>query len=184
MADKLKKIAAAGFERSFKLASWSAKTGVKWAGNRFKQSFVDQIRKNELLEEFLIAQLESLTREMGQLKGSVMKAGQMLSVYGEHFLPEKANEFLKTLQFQSPPLEYSAIYKVLKSELGEKLGLLEIDEESLAAASLGQVHIATIKESGVKLALKVQYPGVDKAIEADIKFSKTFKRFWSNFSQL
>ena len=111
MSDKLKKIASAGFERSFKLASWTAKTSAKWAGSKIKQKFADEVRKNELLEKFIVEQLESLTKEMGQLKGSVMKAGQMLSVYGEHFLPEQANEFLKTLQFQSPPLEFSEIEK-------------------------------------------------------------------------
>ncbi|MEZ4871711.1 MAG: AarF/ABC1/UbiB kinase family protein [Bdellovibrionales bacterium] len=182
MSKKLKKITSAGFERSFKLASWTAKTGAKWAGNKIKQSFADQIRKNELLEEFLIAQLESLTKEMGQLKGSVMKAGQMLSVYGEHFLPEKANEFLKTLQFQSPPLEYSVIEKQLKRELADKLDELEIDPEPFAAASLGQVHIAHVKETGEKLALKVQYPEVDKAIDADIRFLRKLLKTFGTIS--
>jgi predicted unusual protein kinase regulating ubiquinone biosynthesis (AarF/ABC1/UbiB family) len=99
-----------------------------------------------------------------------MKAGQMLSVYGEHFLPPEINQLLRTLQSDSAPVEFAAIQKVLNRHLGkEKLALLEIDEEPCGAASLGQVHRARVRKSGEELALKIQYPGVERAIDGDVK---------------
>ena len=98
-----------------------------------------------------------------------MKAGQMLSVYGEHFLPEEVNTILKKLQTDSTPIAWEQMHKVLVQQLGEeKLSLLEIKEEPIAAASMGQVYLATIKKTKQTLALKVQYPGVDKAIDSDL----------------
>ena len=117
-----------------------------------------------------MSQVELLTRELGELKGSLMKVGQMLSMYGEHFLPAEVNQLLKSLQSQSPPLAWAQIEKALKRQLSpEQLAALEIDPEALASASLGQVHRATVKADGRQLALKIQYPGVDQAIEGDLK---------------
>ena len=103
-----------------------------------------------------------------------MKVGQLLSMYGEHFLPPEANALLKSLQNQSPPLEWKAIERALLKQFPpEKLNELEIDHEPLASASLGQVHRARRKSDGRWLAVKIQYPGVDAAIEGDLKALKS-----------
>ncbi len=161
---ELAKIKSGIFSRSFSLAKIGLRTGVLAAKGA--------ITGNPT--EFIASQIESLTKELGELKGSLMKVGQMLSMYGEHFLPKEANQILKSLQFQSPPLAYSQIKKVLLKELGkDKLALLEIEETPTAAASLGQVHRAWIKSDRTPLALKIQYPGVDKAIDNDLRVLKT-----------
>jgi predicted unusual protein kinase regulating ubiquinone biosynthesis (AarF/ABC1/UbiB family) len=124
-------------------------------------------------KNYWVKQALSLTKELGELKGSVMKAGQMLSVYGEHFLPKEVNLILKQLQFESPPLEWVEMQKIINRNLGkEKAAELEIETESIACASLGQVHRAKIKSSGKDIVLKIQYPNLDKAIDSDIRALK------------
>ncbi|MBX3023147.1 MAG: AarF/ABC1/UbiB kinase family protein [Bdellovibrionales bacterium] len=120
-----------------------------------------------------LGQVESLIAELGQLKGTAMKVGQTLSMYGEHLLPKEVNELLKTLQSNSPPLHWDAILPILEKQLGaDKLSELEIEPTPVASASIGQVHRARIKATGEVLAVKVQYPGVDSAVETDLKLLK------------
>lgn len=130
--------------------------------------------KNQKWKEFLKKQAGVISRELGELKGSMMKAGQMVSMYGEHFLPPEANEVLKMLQSDSPPLEWAAIEKCLKKSLSvEQLDQLEIEKNAMASASMGQVHKAVIKATGEVICLKIQYPNVDKAIDSDLKGIRT-----------
>jgi predicted unusual protein kinase regulating ubiquinone biosynthesis (AarF/ABC1/UbiB family) len=171
---KLKKIKEGAFSRGFALARVSMSAGAKAASHAVGSIFAAEADKPERLKALLVSQIELLARELGQLKGSVMKVGQMLSMYGEHFLPPEANALLKSLQNQSPPLEWIAIEKVLLKQLGaEKLAQLDIDHEPMASASLGQVHAARRKSDGRRLAIKIQYPGVDQAIEGDLKALKS-----------
>jgi predicted unusual protein kinase regulating ubiquinone biosynthesis (AarF/ABC1/UbiB family) len=120
-----------------------------------------------------MAQVEAVIRELGQLKGTAMKVGQTLSMYGEHLLPKEVNDVLKTLQQNSQALAWPAIKAIIEKELGaERFAELEIEETALASASIGQVHRARVKATGEVLALKVQYPGVDRAVETDLKLLK------------
>jgi predicted unusual protein kinase regulating ubiquinone biosynthesis (AarF/ABC1/UbiB family) len=133
-------------------------------GNLFR----DEQGRSEAALKMLQEQLALLTEELGKLKGSAMKAGQMLSMYGEYFLPPQANEMLKSLQNQSQPLDWPHMQAVLMQELGnEKLARLSIEPQAHAAASLGQVHIAYFDQQ--KWALKIQYPGIESAIASDLR---------------
>lgn len=151
------------------MAKIGLNAGIKYAGTKVGQSTLD---------EFFISQAGSITKEIGQLKGSIMKAGQMLSMYGEYFLPPKANELLKTLQSESPPVEWSVMKQYLKTSMSQDLiDELEIDPESIGSASMGQVHKAKIIKTGEVIALKIQYPDVEKAIDSDIAALKTLLKF-------
>ncbi len=157
----LKRLRTSVLSRSFSIAKLGMSSGLKFAATKLTNSSIDN---------FLISQSESITKELGQLKGSLMKAGQMLSMYGEYFLPPAANQFLKTLQSDSPPLEWKVISKYLATYLSpEQLSELEINPVSIGSASLGQVHKARIIATGEIIALKIQYPAVDQAIESDLK---------------
>lgn len=168
---KHKKVPGGFLHRGLRLAQLTAKIGAQAAGHNLSKWVKKSKNDPEALTKYLESQASLLTNELGHLKGSVMKAGQLLSTYGEHFFPPQVNKILKSLQYQAPPLEWEELQKVLVRELGhEKLSLLEIEPQAHASASLGQVHRAKIKATGEELALKIQYPGVDKAIETDISF--------------
>jgi predicted unusual protein kinase regulating ubiquinone biosynthesis (AarF/ABC1/UbiB family) len=166
----LAQIKAGAFSRGFALARTSMAAGAKAASHAVGNIFAADEDKPERLKQLLMSQVALLSDELGQLKGSLMKVGQMLSMYGEKFLPPEANALLKSLQNQSPPLEWAAIEKQLLRQLTpEQLALVEIEHEPTASASLGQVHRARRKSDGKQLAMKIQYPGVDAAIESDLK---------------
>ncbi len=171
----IKKIKSSVFSRTLSLAKLSVSAGVQIAGQGLNSLLKDQDEKKTQWNKFLQNQARVFTKEVGELKGSIMKAGQMLSMYGEHFLPPEVNSFLRSLHQDSVALEWKAIEKILKQELGtEKLSLLEVETEALACASLGQVHKAKIKSTGEAIVLKIQYPNVDKAIESDLKSIRSF----------
>jgi predicted unusual protein kinase regulating ubiquinone biosynthesis (AarF/ABC1/UbiB family) len=116
---------------------------------------------------------EQMLKTLGEMKGLPLKFGQMAS-YIDGLAPpgyeEKFQEVLKKLQAKAPPLSREAAIRVIESELGEPPSTLfdvfEIDP--FAAASIGQVHRARTR-GGDWVAVKVQYPGIDTAIENDLK---------------
>lgn len=169
----LKKLKSSVFSRGMSLAKVALHTGISVAQHGLTNIFNDENLKNKNWQALLKSQAALLTNELGELKGSLMKAGQMLSMYGEHFLPPEANQFLKALQSDSPPLAWEAIEPLLRNRLGDKINLLEIEATPIASASMGQVHRAKILSSGEIIALKVQYPDVDRAIDSDLKTLKT-----------
>ncbi|MGH8540670.1 MAG: AarF/UbiB family protein, partial [Stenotrophobium sp.] len=132
--------------------------------------FRGENRRDEANREFYARQAQILADELGRLKGSVMKAGQMLSLYGQYFLPEEAVTVLSQLQDDTPPVRWKVVAPVLERALGrERLRELEIEETPIAAASLGQAHRAWRRRDSMPLCVKIQYPGVADAIESDIK---------------
>ncbi len=165
----LSKIKSSLFQRTLSVAKIGLNAGIKYAAHKATGQM-----SGEKYDQFMIGQAKYITSELGQLKGSLMKAGQMLSMYGEYFFPPEANQFLKMLQGNSPPLEYAAINECLEKYLTQELlNELEIDKNCIGSASMGQVHLAVIKSTGQKIALKIQYPDVDLAIDSDIKSLKT-----------
>lgn len=170
----LNKIKSSVFSRGMSIAKLTIQTGASVAQHGVVTLLKSKEEKETTWKQLLLSQASSISSELGELKGSLMKAGQMLSMYGEHFLPREANELLKSLQSDSPPLTWTAIEPTLKKNLSpEKLELLEIEKEALASASMGQVHRARIKATGESIVLKIQYPNVDRAIDSDLKAIRT-----------
>ncbi len=169
----LKKIKSSIFDRTLSLTKFTIGASSRVIAHNISTLLDKTDLKSEKWNELLKTSASSLSIELGQLKGSLMKAGQMLSMYGELFLPAEANQFLKTLQSQSPPLVFEEIQKILSQELGSKINELQIETRPIGAASMGQVHKAVHLQSHRVLALKVQYPGVEQAISSDLKSLKT-----------
>ena len=169
------------FVRSLALARLAFTTsGDLWSmngGAKFSSDLTCPPEKRAELQQKLEEQAREIARELGGLKGSVMKVGQLLSMYGEYFFPPQVNRILKSLQANTPPLEWKAIEPFLKKELNERYDDLEIQPNAFAAASIGQVHEAKIKKTGETIALKVQYPGVERAIHSDMKALKAIIMF-------
>src|SRR5579885_1158321 len=107
-----------------------------------------------------------------ELKGLFIKVGQMLSIMS-NFLPQDLTQGLEGLQDAVPPHPYAAIEERFREEFGK--GPREIfdrfEEAPIASASLGQVHLAYLKD-GTKVAIKVQYPEIDDIVRSDLKIMK------------
>lgn len=116
---------------------------------------------------------EAMLKTLGDMKGLPLKLGQMAS-YIDGLAPpgyeQKFQEVLKKLQAKAPPISAEAAEQVITSELGAPPHEIfaEYEREPFAAASIGQVHRARL-HSGERVAVKVQYPGIDTAIENDLK---------------
>ncbi|MBN2069291.1 MAG: AarF/ABC1/UbiB kinase family protein [Opitutales bacterium] len=100
---------------------------------------------------------------------TAVKLGQLLSTQPD-VIPEPLIEEFKLLQHRVNPLPFSDIHNVLEEELGTKLGTLfsEIEGVSIGSGSIAQVHRARIRETGQWVALKIQRPGVIKALRTDL----------------
>ncbi len=160
--------------RSLKVGGLGLAAGAKWAGKLLGDIGLSPEEKSRRTRELLVEQAEVMATEFGKLKGSLMKAGQLVAILGEHFFPPEVTKFLRSLHNDSPPVAWPVMEKVLRRQLApEILTELEIDPEPWAAASLGQVHRARIKSTGQELCIKIQYPGVDKAIDSDLRSLRT-----------
>ena len=157
-------------ERNMALTRLGLGAGAKIAAHSLANIFRGENRRTQADREFYERQAQILADELGKLKGSVMKAGQMLSLYGQYFLPEEAVAVLSQLQDDTPPVKWSVVAPVLEKSLGRaRMAELDIDESPIAAASLGQAHKARRRKDGLELCVKIQYPGVADAIESDIR---------------
>jgi predicted unusual protein kinase regulating ubiquinone biosynthesis (AarF/ABC1/UbiB family) len=156
------------WERNVALTRMGVAAGARIAAHEFANLFRGRASRSASDRTFYAAQARHLAAELGRLKGSVMKVGQMLSLYGQYFLPPEAVEVLASLHDDTPPVDWRSIEPVIRRGLGRALRDLEVDPVPLASASLGQVHRARRRADGCELVLKVQYPGVADAIESDI----------------
>ncbi len=155
-------------ERNFRLARMGARGGGRYAMHKAKRTFASVERQIELDEEFQIRTAEDVTRELGNMKGAMMKLGQMAS-YLDTGLPDNVRQTMASLQSDAPPMAPELVAQQIESELGSPPSELfaEWDPAPIAAASIGQVHRA-ITHEGDAVAVKVQYPGVAEAVRSDL----------------
>lgn len=171
---RLNSIPTSRFARGFKMAKLTASVGASALGDQLAGLFSGSAEKELRNLMSQVKQAQKIADTLSQMKGAAMKLGQILSIHGEHLFPKEVVDVLAKLQGQSDEMAFAQIEKVLKAELGEKLGreLVEISERPIASASIGQVHRALYKKdgkgAGVPVAVKVQYPGVDKSIDSDV----------------
>jgi predicted unusual protein kinase regulating ubiquinone biosynthesis (AarF/ABC1/UbiB family) len=112
---------------------------------------------------------ERILGTLGELKGAALKLGQALAMDPDA-LPAEARTIVARLLSQAPQrMGFDQVVEVVRAELGAAPDELfaEFARDPLAAASLGQVHAARLRD-GREVVVKVQYPGVDKALESDL----------------
>jgi predicted unusual protein kinase regulating ubiquinone biosynthesis (AarF/ABC1/UbiB family) len=153
---KLKQLKTGILKRNMAFAKLASKVGKDFYLS--KKEDLDQ-----KIAETLLKRTDLLKNELGELKGSFLKAGQMLAMYSQDLLPKEFNNLLIDLQGQTSYLEWDSIKKQLDDIHFQEL---DIEEEAFAAASIGQVHIA---RKGDKIyALKIQYKNIEKLINTDL----------------
>ncbi|MBK8743063.1 MAG: AarF/ABC1/UbiB kinase family protein [Betaproteobacteria bacterium] len=115
----------------------------------------------------LVRNAERIVHDLGELKGAAMKVGQMLSLQ-DTLLPPEVTAVLRSLQQQAPPIPFDAMKRQLDAELpGWRKTIKGLEPAAIAAASIGQVHRGVLRD-GRRVAVKIQYPGIDSIIEADL----------------
>ena len=106
-------------------------------------------------------------QQLGTLKGSYVKIGQLFALLGEHFLPAPLTRAFHELEAETEPLPWADMEPHFRASLGEQFDDLDIETEALAAASLAQVHRARIKSTGQEVVLKAQYPELAEVLDDD-----------------
>jgi predicted unusual protein kinase regulating ubiquinone biosynthesis (AarF/ABC1/UbiB family) len=177
-SNTVKRIKTGKFERRMSIAGASMLAGTRAATHLCANALTPKDKRLEKRREMIAEQAHYLADELGKLKGSVVKIGQMMALYGEHILPPEVTTAFRRLEEQTTAVDWPVMEQVLQQQLGpERLAQLDIEPEALAAASLGQVHRARRKSDGRQLCLKIQYPGVAEAIDSDLDAVATLLRW-------
>lgn len=151
-----------------RLAGMTARVAGGYAKTRIKAVFQSDEDAERDRAETHARTGELLAKTLGELKGAVMKVGQMASI-ARDILPREIAEALATLQREAPPMPYEVIAEQIEREFGSAPQTLfrRFDRTPFAAASIGQVHRA-VTDDGRDVVVKVQYPGVDEAVDSDL----------------
>ena len=154
--------------RTLELARLGARAGAAEAVHRARRVTVPAAGRAELDQAHALHTAEQVAETLGNLRGALMKLGQMAS-YLDEGLPEPLRVALSQLQQAAPPMTAELAAEVVAQELGGPPDevFAEWEPTPMAAASIGQVHRALTRD-GRRVAVKVQYPGVDEAIRSDL----------------
>ena len=155
--------------RFIKLAGMTASVAGRYAAERVQSAFSSSEKQVQRKRETYEKMADDLVDTLGELKGAVMKIGQIAS-QTQDLLPKEFSDALQKLQKEAPPVDFAVIKLQVEQELGDSLENLFRSFEELphAAASIGQVHRAVTRE-GRQVVVKVQYPGVDRSCDSDLK---------------
>ena len=112
---------------------------------------------------------QKLADKLMKLRGAALKVGQLLSMDAGEFIPKELSDILANLRDNVEPMPFSQLVQCLEQQWGQdwQEKFKQFSFTPIAAASIGQVHSAHTHE-GEKLALKIQYPGVEKSIDSDV----------------
>src|SRR5690554_1847234 len=154
--------------RFFKLAGMTASVAGQYAGQRARRMF-RTVDDEGARSESYTRMAGEIADTLGELKGAVMKVGQIAS-QTQDFLPKEFSQALEKLQKEAPPMPFEVILAQVESELGKPVSELfeYLQETPYASASIGQVHRARLHD-GTDVIVKVQYPGVDESCDSDLK---------------
>jgi predicted unusual protein kinase regulating ubiquinone biosynthesis (AarF/ABC1/UbiB family) len=169
------KIPKGRVRRSAKLGTALGVQATRYAGTKTANVARSADSAEERIETRHLETALKIASTLGEMKGAAMKLGQLASFIDIEFLPDEYREIyqeqLAGLRTSAPAMPWERVVKVLESEYREQRldELFEaIESEAFAAASIGQVHRATLHD-GRTVAVKVQYPDVAEALESDLQ---------------
>jgi predicted unusual protein kinase regulating ubiquinone biosynthesis (AarF/ABC1/UbiB family) len=168
------KIPSTRFGRSAKLGSAIGGQATRYAGTVAANVARSEEKSRERLETRHIESALKMASVLGEMKGAAMKIGQMASFIDIDLLPPEYREIyhenLAKLRTHAPAMPWEKVRAVMTDEYEGRPPeqvFASIEEEAFAAASIGQVHRATLRD-GSRVAVKVQYPGIADALESDM----------------
>jgi len=168
--------------RSAKLGTAFGTQATRYAGTKAANLVRSGDESDEKLETRHIETALKIAGTLGEMKGAAMKLGQLASFVDTEFLPEEYREIyqeqMAKLRNSAPPMPWEKVVRVLEDEYApQRIDEVfdHIEPEAFAAASIGQVHRATMTD-GREVAVKIQYPDVADALEADLRNAGTIVR--------
>lgn len=177
--DKHDRIPRGRIRRTMPLAGVAARA----AGSAIVASLRERAGDQGTLANFHERSAARYTELLGQSKGVLMKAGQLLSMLDSSCIGSGGfspyQKALMRLQADAPPMEADLAKEVLYGDLGRQPNevFAEFTDEPIAAASIGQVHRAVLHD-GRQVAVKIQYPGVAQAIRQDLANTELLATFF------
>ncbi|NKY87118.1 ABC1 kinase family protein [Nocardia veterana] len=168
--------------RGGRLGRLAAGQAIRGVGTRLSMVGRTEEARRRLSERSAMQAAQQLVTVLGGMKGAAMKLGQMLSVLDLDLLPEEQREMFRAklaeLRDRAPAFPFAAMQNVIEDDLGPlSRTFADFDPTPIAAASIGQVYRAQLHD-GRQVAVKVKYPGVDRAVEADMRNLMMISRLW------
>lgn len=162
------------FERYLEIGRILARHGWESLASRLGASAIFSLRRRRAGPPPAPVQVRETLEELGP---TFIKLGQLLSTRPD-IIPGDYISELEKLQDETSPVPVSEIRKVIESEFGAPLESIftSFDEEPLASASLGQTHLAVLPDRS-EVVVKVQRPGIERAIETDLEILAGIARF-------
>tara|TARA_B100000609_G_scaffold185986_1_gene170329 strand:- start:1007 stop:2515 length:1509 start_codon:yes stop_codon:yes gene_type:complete len=167
-----KKIKTGRMGRAFGLSKVALRGGSRWLVDKARDSFSNEEEKQARSEQRGVEIATQMLKTFSEMRGAAMKIGQMLS-YLDDMLPPEGQKILALLQRDAAPMPYEKVTAQFQRDFGKPPEDLyqHFEPTPIAAASIGQVHKAILHD-GTPVAVKVQYPGIKEAMEADLKNAK------------
>jgi predicted unusual protein kinase regulating ubiquinone biosynthesis (AarF/ABC1/UbiB family) len=182
------KIPKGRIRRSAKLGTAIGTQATRYAGTKAANVARSDEAADTRLEARHLETAVKMASVLGEMKGAAMKMGQLASFIDTEFLPpeyaELYQEQLAQLRTNAPSMPWEKVRKVLDQEYRDETIdelFAEIEPEAFAAASIGQVHRATLCD-GREVAVKIQYPGIAEALESDMRNAGVIMRLARAFA--
>jgi aarF domain-containing kinase len=165
-----KAIPSTSIGRASHFAGLGAKLLYGTMSEMVRRSFTPQNTPNNYSAFVNEQNAETLADALCKMRGAALKLGQMLSIQDESIVPPVIQKALEKVRHSAYVMPRSQLEAVLRQELGVdwKNHFSSFDLKPIAAASIGQVHNAVLKD-GREVAVKVQYPNVKESIDSDIR---------------
>lgn len=161
-------LTTSAFGRFMRVGGLVGRVGVSVIGEQAAGLLRDGPTKQLRKGENMVRNAARIAETLGEMKGGAMKLGQMLSLH-EGLLPPEVSAVLSVLQKEAPAVPFDKMKRKLRREIPDFQSLFEsIDPNAFASASIGQVHRGVLRD-GREVAVKIQYPNVDRMVRADLK---------------